>query len=135
MRCFYHPERDASGLCSECGKAGCSECLRDVGRALLCKGCIASYQLEAEQTARAAQEEAEREARQAKRRIRRNWIITAIASVFVAPLIAASLYEDPSVPPALKILLVPLGVVVGPYLVWGDLVGSPTCVAMVAEGL
>jgi len=39
MKCFYHMERDASGMCAQCGKAACGECLEDVGGALLCHSC------------------------------------------------------------------------------------------------
>lgn len=41
MKCFYHPTVDAVGLCTECSKAACSNCIADVGGALLCTDCIA----------------------------------------------------------------------------------------------
>ncbi len=40
MKCFYHPAVDAVGLCSKCGKAACSNCISDVGGALLCTDCL-----------------------------------------------------------------------------------------------
>lgn len=38
MRCFYHLEQHAVGLCKSCGKALCHECAVDMGKGLACKG-------------------------------------------------------------------------------------------------
>ncbi len=40
MKCFNHPNADAVGTCSQCGKGGCRDCIEDVGGALLCENCL-----------------------------------------------------------------------------------------------
>lgn len=40
MKCFAHPSDDAVGMCSQCGKAGCTTCLRNAGGALWCRVCL-----------------------------------------------------------------------------------------------
>jgi len=37
MKCFYHPESDAVGICKACQKGLCPECAVDVGNGLACK--------------------------------------------------------------------------------------------------
>ena len=36
MRCFCHPENEAVGVCKNCFKGVCPECLIDVGDGLAC---------------------------------------------------------------------------------------------------
>jgi hypothetical protein len=38
MRCYYHRDREAVGLCKSCGKGLCEDCQADLGRGLACKG-------------------------------------------------------------------------------------------------
>jgi hypothetical protein len=38
MHCFYHPEREAVGLCKSCSKGICTECAVDLDRGLACRG-------------------------------------------------------------------------------------------------
>jgi prefoldin subunit 5 len=38
MRCFYHEEKQAVGLCKSCGKGICKECAVDLTTALACRG-------------------------------------------------------------------------------------------------
>ena len=39
MKCFYHPQSDAVGVCKNCQKGTCSECAVDIaGDGLACKG-------------------------------------------------------------------------------------------------
>lgn len=38
MRCFYHPDREAVGLCKNCAKGLCAESAIDVGHGLACPG-------------------------------------------------------------------------------------------------
>ena len=38
MKCFYHHENDALGLCKNCGKGLCSQCVVDIGDGLACPG-------------------------------------------------------------------------------------------------
>jgi len=61
MQCFYHPERGAVGLCRNCGKAVCRDCVEDVGGSLLCVGC--------QEIARNEQQAAEQEDQAARDRI------------------------------------------------------------------
>ena len=37
MRCYYHHDRDAVGLCKSCGKGLCEDCQTDLGQGLACK--------------------------------------------------------------------------------------------------
>ena len=37
MRCFYHPDREAVGVCKSCQRGICPECLSDVGKGIACK--------------------------------------------------------------------------------------------------
>ena len=34
MRCFYHPEREAVGLCKACSKGLCTSCAVDLGHGI-----------------------------------------------------------------------------------------------------
>lgn len=38
MKCFYHPDRDAVGLCRSCMKGLCTECAVDMTKGLACHG-------------------------------------------------------------------------------------------------
>jgi hypothetical protein len=38
MRCFYHPDREAVGLCKNCAKGLCAESAVDLGDGLACPG-------------------------------------------------------------------------------------------------
>ena len=38
MRCFYHQDKEAVGLCKSCGKGLCAECAVDLGKGLGCRG-------------------------------------------------------------------------------------------------
>ncbi len=125
MKCFYHPDLDAVGLCSQCGKAACRQCVQDVDGSMLCRGCLQLRQREVAEVERVEAEKAQVEIHRAKGRIRRNWIITAVASIVVCPALALTFSEDPSVPAALKLLAGALGAILGPYLVWTTLWGVP----------
>jgi hypothetical protein len=37
MKCFYHQEYDAIGICKSCGKGLCHECAVDLSQGLACK--------------------------------------------------------------------------------------------------
>jgi len=37
MKCFYHRDREAVGLCKSCGKGLCGDCQTDLGQGLACK--------------------------------------------------------------------------------------------------
>lgn len=38
MRCFYHQDKEAVGVCRSCGKGVCIECAVDLGKGLACRG-------------------------------------------------------------------------------------------------
>jgi len=38
MKCYYHPEQEAVGICKSCNKGICRECATDVTNGLACKG-------------------------------------------------------------------------------------------------
>src|ERR1700736_6315572 len=42
MKCAVHPEVDATGYCSNCGKAMCAACARPVRDTLYCEDCLAT---------------------------------------------------------------------------------------------
>jgi hypothetical protein len=39
MRCFYHPDAEAVGICKSCQKGLCAESAVDFGDGLACQGC------------------------------------------------------------------------------------------------
>jgi|HubBroStandDraft_1064217.scaffolds.fasta_scaffold425520_1 hypothetical protein len=38
MRCFYHEDKQAVGICKSCGKGVCQECAVDFTKGLACRG-------------------------------------------------------------------------------------------------
>lgn len=38
MKCFYHLDRDAVGICKSCQRALCPECAADIGKGIACAG-------------------------------------------------------------------------------------------------
>lgn len=38
MKCYYHPDKDAVGICKSCQKGICKDCLVDFGTGIACKG-------------------------------------------------------------------------------------------------
>ncbi len=53
MNCTNHPDREASGMCTYCGKPFCSECLVEVKGKMYCKADLANVLDEAKQSANA----------------------------------------------------------------------------------
>ena len=46
MRCFYHEDREAVGICQSCGKSVCRKCAVDLIKGLACRGhCEADVRL------------------------------------------------------------------------------------------
>ncbi len=41
MQCYKHPEAEAVGACTTCGKAVCEACAIDVGGKIQCRDCLA----------------------------------------------------------------------------------------------
>jgi TM2 domain-containing membrane protein YozV len=42
MNCYVHPEKEAVGICTICGKPICSECAVEMQGKLVCRTCLAS---------------------------------------------------------------------------------------------
>lgn len=40
MKCFNHPDIEAVGVCSSCGKAICSNCSMVINNKVTCKSCV-----------------------------------------------------------------------------------------------
>ena len=38
MKCFFHQDRDAVGICKSCERGVCPECAVDLGKGLACRG-------------------------------------------------------------------------------------------------
>jgi hypothetical protein len=38
MRCFYHEQKEAVGICKSCGKGICKKCAVDFKKGLACRG-------------------------------------------------------------------------------------------------
>lgn len=117
MKCFYHPDRDGVGICQQCGKSACRDCIEDFGGSMFCNGCVAREQAA---QAQLAQEEEQHQVlqqedikRQASRRIRWSYIIAGLAAVFYSGFALVGAIEG-GVPPLLLFALV-FG---GPYVIW-----------------
>lgn len=125
MPCSGHRDGIASERCSKCASPGCPECLEQVDGVFYCTNCLLRRLQEAEseaydlETTNAVQNlQAE-----AKRRIRRNWILTGVFSVVAVPALANLVIEDNTIPAALKFLAAPVAGIVAVYLVWAALWG------------
>ncbi len=42
MKCYIHPDVDATGACTRCGKMICSSCSTEIDGRLVCRDCAAS---------------------------------------------------------------------------------------------
>lgn len=48
MKCHNHQEYDAQGMCTQCGKPYCNNCLIDVGGKLKCRECLSKVSVQPE---------------------------------------------------------------------------------------
>lgn len=132
MKCYQHSETDAVGVCTQCGKAGCRDCLEDVGGSLLCKACMALRLREAAKRdviqgqSIGMLEQPEIEA--AKVRIRWSWIVTAIFTIIIFPVYLGMMITAPdlNVPVVVKLLRSTLASLLFGYIVWSAYWGIPT---------
>ena len=115
MKCFYHPEVDAVGVCSQCSKAGCRDCVEDVGEALLCTACLASYQQAHAQEQQQMAEQRQALMNKAKMRIWFGW-----GAALFGAIISFIVYDNRQAPLPL-LLQVP----VQAYAMWGFYWGVP----------
>lgn len=127
MPCSGHRNAVTSERCASCGTPGCPECLEPVEGLYYCTSCLLLKLQEAETEASdletgAAVRHVQLEA---KRRIRRNWILTGIVSIVGAPAAASLVIDDDAIPAVLKVLAAPAAGIVAVYLVWAALWGVP----------
>jgi len=103
------------------------ECLERIDGVFYCTNCLLRRLHEVECEVYYSQTtEAARDAQlEAKRRVRRNWILTGTLSLFAVPAAVNSVIEDNAFPSALKFLAVPAVAIVVPYLIWAALWGIP----------
>jgi len=131
MKCFYHPDRDAAGTCSHCGKAACHECLEDVGGAMLCRGCKALAVAEIEEQEAAEEAERLREITKAKKRLARSRVLFFASAIFIAVIgwiagVESLISKGPEAPSALEAIFLPPLMAIGiGYLLWGTYWGVP----------
>jgi len=111
MKCFNHPDVDAVGSCSNCGKGGCRDCLSEIEGMLLCGPCYETYR-------EVAIEEACEERKQLRSRIIRSYFM-AVAG-FVLGLIVA--FSESNARQGLGMQL--LMVVLFTYAVWSTYWGA-----------
>ncbi|SRR5579883_62402 len=78
MKCFNHPTSDAVGVCAQCGRFGCTNCLADISNTLLCTSCRQAVNQEIAMT------HAEMVAG-ARRMLRFSWVFTAVLAIFLVP--------------------------------------------------
>lgn len=78
MRCFYHPEVESVGICQECGKSACKQCIEDYHGAMCCKDCMARHQTETQMRVKEKEERRLAELafarQQARKRIRWSYV-------------------------------------------------------------
>lgn len=84
MKCFYHYDQDAVGMCSQCSKAACPLCIRDVEGALYCKGCIALELRAAQQQQKVAAQENAWTVETARRRLKTGRTVFVVGAVIGA---------------------------------------------------
>ncbi len=129
MKCFYHPTIDAVGVCSQCGKAACRDCIEDIRGTMLCKGCI--VRTLQDQTARQRTAEVSRQSviESARRRIRLSkifFIVPAIFGLLIGIGTAVTSVNDPNAPPLVAMIFgVPLGALFAGYVFWACFWGIP----------
>jgi len=125
MKCFYHPEKDAVGTCSQCGKAACRDCIEDVGGALLCKTCMGAVIRDRQQEQQAAEVDHARIMESARKRIKWSKILFIVIFCFGMVITIAQVFDpnrskDPNAPSALLLIVVsPFASAFAAYLFWG----------------
>lgn len=127
MSCSGHQSGTAPAACSGCGAPGCSKCFEQVGDSLFCTDCLLknlegaeseAYEMETAATVQDLQGEA-------KRRIRRNWILTGLFSLVGVPAMTSLFTDDKTISLAVKVFAVPVSGIAAVYLIWASLWGIP----------
>jgi hypothetical protein len=122
MKCFYHPEHDAVGMCAQCGKAACRDCIEDIGSRLLCKGCMvqALNRREDKREASAIQKQITRDAAARKCGFSKKLFIGAAAVITVFAALSGT--GNPKAPP---VAMSPVTGLFLAYLIWSCYWGIP----------
>lgn len=127
MKCYYHREQDAAGTCSQCGKAACHDCLEDVGRAMLCRGCLSITAAEVEEEqAQQVEDQAQQQAREveaARKRLRLSRILFPVGMV-VGLLLGVVNFLDVGARGDLLLPFLAIGLLIG-YAIWAGYWGIP----------
>jgi hypothetical protein len=123
MKCFYHPETDGVGICRQCGKFCCKECITDLSGQMICKGCHQLIEQARMAEARTAQQcalaQADDMRRAAAKRIKRSWIVAVVCGVFIFLLCLGAPSEGNGAPPLPSYVMGPLGAYVWWGIFWG----------------
>lgn len=128
MKCFYHPEQDAVGMCPQCGKAACRDCMKEVGGGILCKGCIAQRLQAVQAESKAVQQDRQATIDRAQRRLRtaRIVFIAFLVIGIVTPVASQMISADPGAPGFFSLL--GIGIIGSPivaYIAWSFYWGFP----------
>lgn len=131
MKCFNHPQSDAVGICAQCNRAVCRQCVEDIGGILLCMNCLAVRRRQAELEDEATEFGRQADARRAQNRIRWSWIVGGLGLVFgifpgIAQASEAMRKNDLGASSAIAApSIVLLFVLVSGYLFWSMFWGVP----------
>lgn len=131
MKCFYHAGQDAAGICPQCGKAACHDCLKEVDGGILCKGCIAQRLKAVQAGKQQVMEDRETSIAKAKRRIQISKIVFIIFFAIgivetIAMLYMSIVSKNPETPGFFTSLIGGLlGAVLVGYFAWSFYWGMP----------
>lgn len=131
MKCFYHPTQDAVGMCPQCGKAACRDCLKDVGGGILCKGCIAQQLQSVEDEREAIRQDRQALIEKARRRNRNARIVFLLFLAFGMCLMLSQVYAsvvstDPRTPSVFSSIVGgTIGALFVGYVAWTFFWGFP----------
>lgn len=127
MTCSGHADGKGSAHCSQCRITGCGGCLELVHGRYFCTNCLLETLDRVESDA--VQENAEVDLHdvvfEARRRSRRNWILTGVASIVAVPGMFGTIISDPGIPLAIRPVLAPVCSIGIAYLIWAALWGIP----------
>lgn len=127
MLCPGHQDGAGPLTCCNCGTPGCSGCFEQINGSPYCTDCLLKRLEGAE-----AQFRHERLAAEvcdvqgeAKRRIRRNWILTCLFSLVGIPGAISTITSDNTLSASAKTLISPVAALTAVYLIWASLWGIP----------
>lgn len=127
MRCAGHADGTGTVCCTVCNTPGCAGCFEEVEGVFYCTDCLLRrlQTVETEVVDTELATELHDVQAEAKRRIRRNWILTAVFSLIGIPAMMKLFTSGSDVPTVAKVLGIPGSCVLAPYLIWASLWGIP----------